>query len=1213
MDTEEDDGLGLYGTRNSVVSPTVPTRDRPSSEDTKPYDNSNSILKAFNSRTLPKKSSTPHLKVSTGNSSSKPGSFSAAVGFSSDEERDSVLSNSPAPRDETVSGNASALSPPTFQTKGEWPEQETHFLIFLKEVKKLSWRDLMIVYQKEFPTRNYGSVQTYYSHKVNKRDRSLDPPRLNLPPNFSADALVDWPSVHSRFPLPIQNSRLTQEAEQLRRQNRKPPQRHFSESREGSSANESGPPKARPRRAAPVNYTWPKRRFVSQEDEGLIMDDLDVVDAQGIFSPARTGQSSDELHLGPDTVIPVDKPMMMDFEQEDAGVAVALGQNLPYLSFSQRSVVKSCPKEGEWEQLTGRNWQGLVLHVDFNHKEEQVVERTIAKVLPGTQAESTSLRKRLHKVLRHQPDHKILQLAYEIRRKLSTRDQASIDAFLVDAKAGKLHSKPQIERIGAVRPNRKFSSAPKTSASSLIRQRELGLQSRRGWKSACRPLSYQMQNNVQDTLGPVFSFTGASSDIHTVAWSADGQCFAAGAVCVTDVHSMQYNRPNNLLYGDLTNGTIRELGEHWIDRPLTDTGPNSTYAMQASQPPYLYTTISSVAFSPSGEYMFSAGYDEVAAIWRTSRDGSQPEVVKQLKHKKPVDILTVGCHGKVATASKKPNNAVKVICMNENNPTEITKQSYASTKAQQHSNLNILPTALQFEPNYGRLLLAGFGANSKASESRLDTFGDICLWDVETQQQLSILGSGKNVFDVAFNPTQAHQPLFAVGCVAGQNVNRGTRSLLRLHDIVTDGRYSMVMEMECAALDMNDVVWCPYDENLIAAGCTSGRTYVWDIRNPNDYLYSLSHGKSLMPLDEYADREVTDTGVRFLSWGHNATRLYSGSSDGVVKVWDVVGSPQDVFIKDLITIDSGVMSGAFSPDKSKLIVGEVNGSISILEVGRDDCSIKETERLRYLPYQTSDADHMEVDASKETMEVDSGRAIASELLVAEEMISIPMSGLPIRQSVQGPNYRGPFDNGVDAPFLREQALEMQLRMTATSGTECSIPSCMDDISKITFEETGDSGRSADRIPDELRKQWKLTGSSQSTFPGKAKCVDCGRPARPVESTSNIVDSARCERCSFTCFRCGAMNKIRPETDRFECAECLRIWSIGALGYECLQGKDMRVGDPLKGIRETSPELEKRRRQRAKFLDDDTTFGDDMNALTDYYLSLAISRPDSPPL
>jgi hypothetical protein len=33
----------------------------------------------------------------------------------------------------------------------------------------------------------------------------------------------------------------------------------------------------------------------------------------------------------------------------------------------------------------------------------------------------------------------------------------------------------------------------------------------------------------------------------------------------------------------------------------------------------------------------------------------------------------------------------------------------------------------------------------------------------------------------------------------------------------------------------------------------------------------------------------------------------------------------------------------------------------------------------------------------------------------------------------------------------------------------------------------------------------------------------------------------------------------------------------------------------------------------RFDDTETSFGDEMNALTDYYHSLAIDRPESPPL
>jgi WD40 repeat protein len=139
-------------------------------------------------------------------------------------------------------------------------------------------------------------------------------------------------------------------------------------------------------------------------------------------------------------------------------------------------------------------------------------------------------------------------------------------------------------------------------------------------------VSYQIRNQLIDTLGPKSTWTGASSDIHTVAWSPDGQCFAAGAVAVTDPDSMQYNRPNVLLYGNTISGNIHELGLHSVVREKTSAGPNSTHAMHITQDPKLYTTVSSVAFAPSGNLMYSAGYDGHVNIWDVTKGSKQPDL-----------------------------------------------------------------------------------------------------------------------------------------------------------------------------------------------------------------------------------------------------------------------------------------------------------------------------------------------------------------------------------------------------------------------------------------------------------------------------------------------------------------------------------------------------------------------------------------------------------
>ncbi|KAF2121274.1 hypothetical protein BDV96DRAFT_207508 [Lophiotrema nucula] len=1131
------------------------------------------------------------------------------------------------PQTQLVSSSNSAVPSPSTSTPlgARFTEQEDHLLIHLKEVKRAGWQEI----SQHFPLRKTYNLQSRYSHYLNKRDKSKDPLHWNLPEWYSpqgggqqqgqpqATELTISRPRRGRPPRTLAMSSQVAGYESLTLASSSPMQESFND--DISSANERAPrqpkgrPRGRPRRnVQQVDYTLLRRTRKSHVEE----DSVELTSASEDEYYQRSDAPSEAPSVGPENVIPVDTPSKVSFEREDATIALQAttpGQHLPYLSASERSLVQRGCADGEWDQLSGRIWQGAVLHVDFNDVEMSFVEKAIERMFKPL-PQSAKRQKHLHRLLRDQPEHRLVRLSSEIRRLLPGRTRESIDAFLRDIRMGNLHSHPLIERIGAVRPNRKFSSKAKESIPSQIRQRELGLRSRRGWKSTTNAISYQMKNAIADSLGPAFSYTGASSDVHTVAWHPSGQMFAAGSVCVTDPDSMQYNRPNNLLYGDLYRGQLHEIAEHREPRLRTDTGPNSTHAMHVSQDPYLYTTVSMVAFSPNGRYMFSAGYDRYADIWRipeSPSDVSQPELVKRLRHKAEVDILTVSCEGKVATAAKKTkSNAVKLITVDDSENVE--KHSFTSRKASERPDMNILPTSLQFEPNAGRLLLAGFGANKR--QDGLDVNGDICLWNVETLQELQVYGSTRNVFDVAFNPCQRTQPLFAVGCVGSTNVNRGIHSVVRFYDTRDFVKYTSWIELECPALDMNEVIYCPYDENLVAAGCTSGSTYVWDVRNPDTWLYRLSHGRSLMPLYEHLNREVTDTGVRFLSWGENATRLYTGSSDGLVKVWDVVRSAEEVFVKDLITVDSGIMSGSFSPDFSKLVLGEVDGSINVLETGRDDCTVKDMEKLKYVPYVEEHYDEQEgeegTDSTSTPSLPESGRAIASQLLANGEIQYAPFGGLPIRQALQGPNYAGPFDSSVHAPFLREQALEFQFNLAKPQGLQCSIPACKDSITTTTVEEIGDSGRSIDRIPDELRKQWKLAGNDLTVIPGKSQCSQCGRPARPLDSSAAIDQPVLCERCLFTCFRCGAPNKIRPETELLACHRCKNVWGIGALGYNCVRDSGKIVNtNSVPRLKRFDEELYLARANG----EDDATYGDDMNALTDYYHSLAIDRPPSPPL
>ncbi|KAJ4369975.1 hypothetical protein N0V83_005739 [Neocucurbitaria cava] len=1189
--------------------------------------------------------------------STKPNHFSATVASPRGHDNDSVMSDAsskpkadlqrPIDRAATTIQPLStpnpildraptAVSSQSFAGNAKFTNQFTqaqdHYLIFLKEVKAYTWKRITAEYNAEFPHRNYSTLQSRYSTNLNKRDRSQDPQVLSLPSRFAAEATIDWNSVHANSSGPRARHEPANSSNHQESIRTRPSTIRQTTEQDDSSGGDSGPRRERPSRAKRVNYTWPKGHGPVRGHE---MEDADEVqapqdDLADVDDPMRS--ETEEATPIPDTAVTVDnEPLDMRYDVDDAKLALNARkgphngtQELPYLTSSQRLNLQSASADWDWEQLSSRSWQGSVLHVDLSPSEIAVVKKAVAKIRGYRQkSRHTTAQRKMRALLADLTEPKLLRLVDEVRRQLPCRTRISITAFIEDARTGRIADASRIQRLSAAKPQDRMSTTEKMSTSTMIRQRELGQHSRRGWSTASKPITYQIRNKHMDSLGPVYSWTGASSDIHTVAWAPDGECFAAGSVAVDDPDSMQYNRPNNLLYGNLFDGSIHELGEHARKREKTSTGANSTHAMFVSQDPKLYTTVSSVAFAPSGRLMYSAGYDETICVWHTnSHVSEQPVLGAKIRFKAQIDMMAVNHNhdGVLATAAKiTGNKAVRLLTLDEADPSKFGKENFYSTKAVSRSDLRILPTALQFEPIYGNHLLAGFGANVR--DFGYDMTGDVCLWDVTTQAQIPIHGSNRNVFDVEFNPNRRYMPLFAVGCVAGPNVNRGTRSVLRLYDEKVD-KFTCPLEIECKALDMNDVVWCPYDENLIAAGCTNGRAYIWDARWPNDPIRTLSHGRSLMPLQDGVAHELTDTGIRFLSWGENATRLYSGSSDGVVKVWDITRAEENTFIKDLVKLDSGIMSGAFSPDKSKLVIGEVNGSVNVLEVGRDDCSIKHVEKMRFVPYDDEEPDHDSVTGEPQaTAGADSGIAEGNYLLQSGQVQLAPLGGLPIRQIVQGPSYTGPFDSSIDAPFLRQQALDFQLSMSAQPGSpQCDIPACKANIVKVTNEEIGDSGRSADRIPDELRRQWKAIDSNVGVVvPGKSKCTYCTRPARPPPSVTVSGDSnapVLCERCAFACFRCGATNSIAAATTTVICDACAGIWDVGALGYECMQQPLLAVSGmmdvPL--LKKSGKEAY---RERLEDMDMDadagTTFGDEMNALTEYYFGLALDGPDSPPL
>ena len=591
----------------------------------------------------------------------------------------------------SVSGTTKSINPFTVA--------QDHYLIFLKEVKQYQWKQITEKFNAEFPNRSYPNLQFRYSSHLNKRDRAQDPTTLILPAKCASESAIDWQTVHANHPGYRARSPSRLRPEQ-------PVSEHIYDSGTDPTLRRD-----RSRRAKRVDYTWSKiSRKGSEDDEVLFENTEDMNISSRSSSPVESAPV-------PDTAVAVDnEPMIVDHVAHDAEIALSRRNGpklstdrLPYLSRLQRSIAQA-PTNCDWNQLGSRNWQNSLLHVDFSPVEIDVVQTALANLQRfAPRSRHSTPRRQLRNLLQNSTPPMVLQLVSSIRQRLPGRDRDSIAAFLQDAKAGHIADVPRITRLAAARPQ----SSQRQSTSHMIRQREMGCCSKRGWRTASKPITYEVKNKVLDTTGPAFCWTGASSDVHVVAWAPDGESFAAGAVAVDDPDSMQYNRSNNLLYGHLPNKTIHELGEHTKDRIRTESGANSTHAMFVSQDPKLYSTVSSVAFSTSGTIMYSAGYDGTVCVWHTETESTQPVLGSKLNARAMIDIMTVNrCHaGVLATAAKiTESKAVRLLTIDEEEPSNFSKHSFHSSKAVSRSDLKILPTALQFEPAYGGLLLAGFGA-----------------------------------------------------------------------------------------------------------------------------------------------------------------------------------------------------------------------------------------------------------------------------------------------------------------------------------------------------------------------------------------------------------------------------------------------------------------------------------------------------------------------
>ena len=465
---------------------------------------------------------------------------------------------------------------------------------------------------------------------------------------------------------------------------------------------------------------------------------------------------------------------------------------------------------------------------------------------------------------------------------------------------------------------------PQQSTASLMRNRELGSDSRGRNIETYSELRLRNAEQIQAWR----YWKGASGDVVAAAWSSDSITYAIGAAAHTNSEDVQYNRPCNLLLGDLTSNSLLELPDHRMDRPKPETLADTYNARQAvynACDPMVYETVSSIGFSPTSNRMYTASNDCTVKIWDTTRR----TCIRTLHHDAKVISVETSPQipGVFATGSDVTENSVRVYYTGSEDSAPL-HVGFSSSRAQARQEWKVFPECLRWGPSSytSHLLLAGF-RQKEHDENQSSREGQLCLWDANAFSLIKVSPSSQAVLAAAWHPTL---PFFATGGSPGSNLtDKRTKTVVRTWDLRTPQRYTM--EYECSAADMQDVTFHPTNSHIVTAGCTDGTSFVWDFRQPYQPLHRLRHGDPLVDWDHTrGQREDVDTGVMLSLWGLGGSLFYTGSSDGMIKAWDIRRHPQDVLHRNVAQFNAGIQCGAISPDGTNLLAGDAVGGVHVL-------------------------------------------------------------------------------------------------------------------------------------------------------------------------------------------------------------------------------------------------------------------------------------------
>lgn len=619
---------------------------------------------------------------------------------------------------------------------------------------------------------------------------------------------------------------------------------------------------------------------------------------------------------------------------------------------------------------------------------------------------------------------RILDIPTLVGNRLEGRSVEDVRTYCSDLMAGHVSSSEEARVLSFSQDadNQRRESARTSRIPSLLLAREIEGNIGFGRMRKYENFQNEFKKAREDGLQLVAEFTNCAGDITAGSWVSETNV-VCGTTAHSDTHNQQYNKPGNLLLCSTSAGTLRAFPDHRIPRPVVLKGENSTEAMRQSQDPWLYSSVVSSDYDKVHDIAYTSSFDKTVKAWKVDDDGKSMKALATWQHSGNVNFVAAAKDGsgRVATAADTPVDAVRVYTVNPNNPAEssYTSLSCSRTDANDSDKWAYYPATLQWgrAPGSHHLLLVGWSPRSLSGDDHeipedKRKSGEITLWDANEGRRVPVMtASSANVFEVTWHPTLLRF------IVATTPISLSIEQVIRTQIHIfqrdwdrPDVAYSQFQTLDCTASDINELTFMPNSVRhaYITAACTDGRVYVWDTAQGDNPVHVLQHG---IPLEEFVeDREREDTGVKFTAWGASPDRFYTGASDGVVKVWNVRKKHKPL-VRNLVETAGPISFGAFSPDNSKLAVGDATGRVFVFSVDKRDehqshfitlpGGKRKVRRSKPLiphsepPPPEAHSDDIDADS-------DSERSWARRHFL--DSAQLQLSGNPVIGAVQGPRY-----------------------------------------------------------------------------------------------------------------------------------------------------------------------------------------------------------------